>query len=217
MTTDDLQSNYQGVFDQKTGFGRRAALLIIDFVNAYIEKSSPFYAPGVVDAVQETKPLLKAARAARVPTIFTRNVFHPGAPDGGLFVRKVPALKIMQEDEAMGQIVESLAPGPEEIVLRKQYPSAFFGTSLTSLLSSQGIDTVVLAGCTTSGCVRATAVDTVSYGYRLVVARQCVGDRHPAPHEANLFDIHSKYGDVVDVAEIFAHFSAQTAASPWIE
>ena len=207
MDTVELRADYEGVFDQQVGFGQRPALLIVDFVNAYIDRMSPFFAPGVVSAVGETVPLLDAARDSQLPVIFTRNVFHASGRDGGMFLRKVPALREMQEDQPLGQVVSSLEPNADEIIVRKQYPSAFFGTSLASLLFSEGVDTVILAGCTTSGCIRATAIDAVSYGFRLVVPRECVGDRRPEPHEANLFDIDSKYGDVVDRSAVIARLT----------
>ncbi|NJM08553.1 isochorismatase family protein, partial [Candidatus Gracilibacteria bacterium] len=130
--------------------------------------------------------------------IYTRVVFQPNGLDGGLFVEKVPALRALIEGEPLAMIVPELPPTPQDVIITKQYASAFFGTTLAALLTSRSIDTIILTGCSTSGCIRATAVDGLQHGFRTVVPRQCVGDRHPGPHEANLFDINSKYGDVVD-------------------
>ena len=200
--TSDLAANYRGVFDSRMGFGRRPAILVVDFVRAYTEATSPLFAPAVVDAVQATAPLLQAARRHGVPVVFTRVVYHASGADGGLFVRKVPALRAMVEGNPLAGIVPELPPGADDLVLIKQYASAFFGTSLAATLTAGGIDTLVIAGCSTSGCVRATAVDAMQHGFRPIVPRECVGDRHDGPHEANLFDINAKYGDVLPLAEV---------------
>lgn len=202
MTSDTPESNYKNVFDSASGFGKRPAILVIDFVRAYTTQSSPLYAPAVIDAVRETTDLLKAARRAKLPVIFTRVEYHPSGVDGGIFVRKVPALRMLVAGEPMGELHPDLQVQPDELVLVKNYASAFFGTTLAATLTAQGVDTVVITGCSTSGCVRASAVDAMQHGFRVVVPRECVGDRHPAPHEANLFDINAKYGDVLPLAEV---------------
>ena len=207
--TDDLKTNYQGVFDGRLGFGHKAAVLVIDFINAYTAEGSPLYAPDVVTAVQETVDLLTQARHKGVLVIYTQVLYNANGVDGGLFVQKVPVLRRMVAGEPLAEIVPELPPQPQDVVLVKQYASAFFGTSLAALLTAQGIDTLIITGCSTSGCVRATAVDGMQYGFRVIVPRECVGDRHQAPHEANLFDIDSKYGDVVSKAEVMAYINSQ--------
>jgi maleamate amidohydrolase len=202
------EQNYSGVFDGKVGFGAHPALLVIDFTRAYTTPGSPFFAEGVVRAVRDTVPLLAAARAAGIPVIHTKVLYHPSGADGGWFVRKVPALRRMVPGEPLAEIDPAVAPLPEEVVIAKQYPSPFFGTSLAPMLTALGIDTLVLAGCSTSGCVRAGAIDGLQYGYRVIVPRECVGDRHDGPHDANLFDINAKYGDVVGRDEVIAHLAA---------
>jgi maleamate amidohydrolase len=197
MTEQGLQANYQGVFDSHTGFGKKPAVLVVDFINAYITEDSPLYAPDVVTAVEQTADVLHTARAKNVPIVYTKVLYNKNGLDGGIFVQKVPVLRRMIEGEPLAEIVPSLTPQSTDVVVIKQYASAFFGTSLSALLTSMGIDTLILTGCSTSGCVRATAVDGMQYGFRVVVPRECVGDRHKAPHDANLFDINSKYGDVV--------------------
>lgn len=195
-------------FASTLGGGERPALLVIDFVKAYITPGNPLYAaPGVPDAVAATRALLDAARAHAVPVIYTNVSFAPGGSDGGMFVRKVPALLQLTADSPMSQIVDELAPQPDEVVLNKRYASAFFGTPLVSMLTTLRIDTVILTGCSTSGCIRATAVDGMQYGYRVVVPRECVGDRTIEPHNANLFDIQAKYGDVVGRDEVLRYLA----------
>ncbi len=203
----DLQQNYRGVFDSQMGFGRAPAIVVVDFIRAYTEPGSPLYAPAVVQAVKATAPLLEAARAKGMPVIYTRVLYHPNGADGGLFVRKVPALRRMVEGEPLADIVPELPPGPNDVILVKQYASSFFGTSLAGMLTAQGIDTLIITGCSTSGCVRATAVDAMQYGFRPIVPRECVGDRHDGPHEANLFDINAKYGDVVPLSDIMTRLA----------
>jgi maleamate amidohydrolase len=205
------EQNYVGVFDGKVGFGSNPAVVVIDFTLAYTTPGSPFYAEGVVRAVRDTVPLLAAARRAGIPVIHTKVMYHPSGADGGWFVRKVPALRKLVPGEPLAEIDPAVAPLPDEVVIVKQYPSPFFGTPLAPMLATLGIDTLILAGCSTSGCVRAGALDGVQHGYRVVVPRECVGDRHDGPHDANLFDINAKYGDVVGREEVIAHLDSLTA------
>jgi maleamate amidohydrolase len=192
----------KGPFGSRIGWGRRPALVIVDFMRGYTTPGEPFYAPAVADAVARTEPLLRAARARALPVIFTRVLYSESAAEGGLFVRKIPALCKLVPGALAAEMVTELAPLPNEVVLVKQYASAFFGTPLAPMLTSLGVDTLILAGCSTSGCIRATAVDGMQHGFRVIVARECVGDRAPEPHDANLFDIDSKYGDVESLATV---------------
>jgi len=199
---ESLDENYaRGGFGKALAFGRRPALLVIDFVQAYLVKDSPLYA-GVEAARDGAAVLLGAARAAGIPVLHTNVVYQPGGRDGGVFFRKVPALASF-EAGAHPQLA-AFAPGLEpvagETVISKQYASAFFGTSLASTLTTLGIDTVLIAGLSTSGCVRASAVDCCQHGFVPVVVRDAVGDRAAGPHEANLFDLQAKYAEVVDLA-----------------
>jgi maleamate amidohydrolase len=207
MSEQTANDNYQGVWGQRIGFGQKAALLMIDFMRGYTNEGAPLYAPGVVSAVAQSVELLASARHHGIPVVHTNIRYHPGHfADGGIWVKKAPVMKDMVEGNPLAAFCEKVLPQADEVVISKQYASAFFGSSLASMLHAQGIDTVVLAGCSTSGCIRATAVDAVQHGFRTIVVRECVGDRHPAPHEANLFDIDSKYGDVVSKQEAIAHF-----------
>ncbi|SMF88768.1 maleamate amidohydrolase [Azospirillum oryzae] len=199
--------NYKGVWGNRIGFGERPALLVIDFMQGYTTEGAPLYAPGVVSAVAETVELLETARRTGIPVVHTNIRYHPGHfADGGMWVRKAPVMKDMVEGNPLAAFCPEVTPQPDEVVISKQYASAFFGTSLAPMLHAMGVDTVVLTGCSTSGCIRASAVDAVQHGFRTIVVRECVGDRHDGPHEANLFDIDSKYGDVVKKQEALAQF-----------
>ena len=204
--SDDLQANYAGVFDSQVGFERKAAVLVIDFINAYTTPSSPLYAPDVVKAVEASQSLLDQARRCHVPVIYTRVLYQKHGLDGGLFVKKIPVLREMVDENPMSHIVESIRPQDQDIILHKQYASCFFGTSLASTLTALGVDTVVMIGCSTSGCVRATAVDGMQHGFRVIIPQECVGDRHQSPHEAALFDVNSKYGDVMSKEDVMLAF-----------
>lgn len=205
MSNSSLQENYSGVFDGRLGFGHKAAVVVVDFICAYTTPGAALYAPDVVTAVSETKDLLDLARSKNVPVIYTNIYYDQGGLAGGIFVQKVPLLRKMVPGEPLAELVPELPPAPQDVIITKQYASAFFGTALAAMLTSQGVDTLIVTGCSTSGCVRATAVDGMQYGFRVIVPRECVGDRHQAPHEANLFDIDSKYGDVVSKAEVMGY------------
>ena len=206
---DDLTSNYAGAFDGRLPFGQRPALLVIDLVLAYVTPGSPLYAgPGVADVVACNERLVAAARAAGVPVIFTNVEYTPGGADGGVFYRKVPALQVFDRGSPLGAFPPTLSPLPGEVVITKQYASAFFGTPLASLLASQGIDTLLITGVSTSGCVRASALDACQHGFLPFVVREGCGDRHPAPHDANLFDLQAKYAEVIGEAAALEHIAA---------
>jgi maleamate amidohydrolase len=206
--SSDLKQNYSGVFDGQMGFGRAPAIIVVDFIRAYTEPGSPLYAPAVVEAVKATVPLLATARSKKAPVIYTRVLYNKNGLDGGLFVQKVPTLRRMVEGEPLADIVPELPPAANDVILVKQYASAFFGTSLAPMLTALGVDTLVITGCSTSGCVRATALDSMQYGFRPIVPRECVGDRHEGPHEANLFDINAKYGDVLPLKDVMSRLDA---------
>lgn len=203
---ENLQSNYQGVWGNRIGFGKKPVFLLVDFMQSYTTETEPLFAPDVIKAVQETKDILELAREQDILIIHTNILYHPNQLDGGMWVKKSPVMAAMVATNPVTQFCPEVKPLGDELVITKNYASAFFGTSLASILSTQGIDTVVIVGCSTSGCVRATAVDSVQYGFRTIVIRECVGDRHQAPHEANLFDIDSKYGDVVSKQEAINYF-----------
>lgn len=190
-------------FGNRIGFGRRSALLIVDFTVGFNDPR--LFGGGNVDAaVQRTVPLLGFFRQQSLPVAFTRVVYAEDGSDAGVFCMKAPNLRLLTEAHPAGQIVPELKPHPGELVVRKTQASAFFGTGLAPWLVQRGCDTVVVAGCTTSGCVRASVVDALSHNFRPVVARDCVGDRALGPHEANLFDMGQKYADILERDEIIA-------------
>jgi maleamate amidohydrolase len=195
--SDDLTENYRGAFDGSLGFGTAPALILVDFVEAYFDEQSPLYA-NVSSALSSALRIREAARAAGIPVFYTNVVYQDGGGDGGVFYRKVPALKAFVAGSPLGNWPQGLEPAEDEIVLSKQYPSAFFGTALADELSKRGIDTLIITGLTTSGCIRATCVDAMSHGFIPIVVADACGDRHQAPHDANLFDMNAKYGDVVN-------------------
>lgn len=202
-TEEDLLANYRKAYDNRVGFGSRPALLLIDFCQAYFEPGNALYSE-VDDAIASALRVRAAARAAGVPVILTNVVYHPSGIDGGRFFEKAMPLKNFVKGSAMGAWGPGLEPFEDELVISKQYPSAFFGTSLASTLTAAGIDSVILTGLTTSGCIRASCIDSMSYGFRTAVVAEACGDRHAAPHEANLFDMNAKYADVVSEAETIA-------------
>lgn len=200
---DDLSSNYSGVYEGRMGFGQNPALILIDFAKAYYDPESPLFA-GVDDTLAAALELRAAAREAGVPVIYTKVSYHPSMKNGGRFAQKVAPLASFVDGHPWGEFAEGLEVAEDEIVIAKQYPSAFFGTSLASMLTAAGHDSLIITGLTTSGCVRATCVDCCSHGFIPIVVEEAVGDRHEAPHQANLFDMNAKYGDVVSLADTIA-------------
>ena len=207
-TGDGLAEDYRRAgFSNRLGFGSRPALVVIDFCQAYLDPTSPLYA-GVEDARAACQRVLDAARAADIPVLHTRVEFQPGGANGGVFFRKVGALECFVRGNPLGAYGEGLAPTDDEVVVVKQYASGFFGTSLASTLTSMGVDTLIHTGVSTSGCVRATAVDACQHGFVPVVVRDACGDRNPQVHQANLFDLDAKYADVVSEQEVLDYLSA---------
>jgi len=211
-----LVENYSGSgFAQRLGWGARPVVLAVDVCVAYLDKSSPLFADAH-DAVASAGRVVEAARQAGVPVVFTRISYEPGGANGGLFYRKVAGLRVFDEGSPLGAYPPNCAPQPGEVEIVKQYASAFFETSLSEQLRVMEADTVVILGLSTSGCVRATAVDACSLGFIPIVVREAVADRHPRPHEQALFDLDAKYADVVTEREVLEHFDApyKFAATP---
>jgi maleamate amidohydrolase len=204
---DDMSASYSGAFDGHLPFGQRPALLIVDFVIAYLDKSSPLYA-AAEEALASNERLLSVARIAGVPVIFTNVVYNPEGSDGGLFYQKIPALHVFVEGSPLGKFPRTLMPRGDELVISKQYASAFFRTPLETALRAEGIDTLLITGMSTSGCVRATALDALQHGFAPFVVADACGDRHPAPHAANLFDLQAKYAEVISEADACAFIQA---------
>lgn len=217
MSEKDLDKDYEGAgFGGRIGFGKRPALVIIDFVAAYLAPDCMLYAgPSVEVARGETVKLLAAARKAGIPVIHTNVAFTPGGADGGVFFRKAKALKtfVKGANPAFQAFAEGLEPLESEVLITKQYASGFFGTTLAATLTAAGVDTVILAGLSTSGCIRATGLDACQNGFIPIVVRECVADRDARVHEANLFDLNAKYADVVGLDEVLDYLAEAASAA----
>jgi nicotinamidase-related amidase len=210
QSQEALVHNYKlGGFMQHLEFGDRPALVVIDFVKAYLLEDSPLYGgDGVRVALSGAIRLLAAARSARIPVVHTNVAYDANGRNGGVFFRKVGALSSFARGSGhpeRGEFADELAPVEGEMVITKQYASAFFGTTLAPTLTSMGVDTLLIAGVSTSGCVRATAVDCCQHGFVPMVVRDAVGDRAEGPHEASLFDLQAKYAEVVGLSDA-AHY-----------
>ncbi len=197
-----LEEDYEAAgFGGQLGFGKTPALLIIDMCMAYLDPSAPLYA-GIEAEHRNIKILLDAFRSADRPIIHTRVEYGAGGADGGLFYKKVAALKCFDKGNPFAEPPADLAPIGGEIVVTKQYASAYFGTSLASTLRAFGCDSVVITGVSTSGCVRASALDTLQNGFIPLVVEDACGDRDAGVHKANIFDLGAKYADIVTSDDI---------------
>lgn len=194
---DEDRYKKQG-FGNEMGMTGRIALLIVDFVNGFADPEA-FGGGNIPAAIERTKTLLATARRLGWKVAHTRIVFADDGADANIFSLKVPTMLGLTESNPASAIVDELAPESGEYVVRKTVPSAFAGTPLASWLVTHGVQTVVVAGCVTSGCVRASVLDAMQYGFRPVIVSDCVGDRAIGPHEANLFDMAQKCGDVMDL------------------
>ncbi len=204
--TDNLAENYKKAYDNQLGYGERPALILIDFVQAYFEPDCELYAD-VQAELDSALRIRDVARQAGVPVMYTNVVYDADGLNGGVFFRKAKPLHNMIRGNPMGAWPAGLTPAADELVVTKQYPSAFFGTSLSSTLTAAGIDSLIITGLTTSGCIRATCIDACSYGFIPIVVSDACGDRHDDPHQANLFDMNAKYADVVSEAQVTEYLS----------
>jgi nicotinamidase-related amidase len=201
MSDEQAEQVYERAgLGQRITMGSRPAVLVVDFSCGFTDPECTLGAD-MTEPVEATKRLLDAARAKGLPILFTTIGFDASLKDGGLWLQKVPSLGDLQLGGHWVEIDPRLEPREDETIVLKKGASGFFGTNLAAILISQGVDSVILCGATTSGCVRATAVDLLQYGYPTIVPRECVADRAQAPHDANLFDINAKYADVVSVDE----------------
>jgi len=210
MPDEEAQRIYeQARLGESVSLGQNPAVLVVDFSCGFTDAACTLGADMTTE-VEATKQLLDAARARGLPVIFTTIGYESSLKDGGLWLQKVPSLAELQLGGHWVEIDPRLEPQESEPVIVKKGASAFFGTNLASILVSQRIDSVVMCGATTSGCVRATAIDLLQYGFPTIVPRECVGDRAQAPHEANLFDINAKYADVVSLEEAIDYVESVT-------
>lgn len=198
----------------RQGFGNRLtiappiALLVVDFVVGFTDEAH-FGGGNINDALSRTCGLLELARSRGWAVAHSRIVFADDGSDANGFSDKVPALLRLTETARLSQIVDDVAPREGELLVRKNLPSAFAGTNLQAWLTRQGARTLLVAGCTTSGCIRASVIDAMNYGFVPVVIRDCVGDRALGPHEANLFDMGQKYAQLLDLEELLSNPSAR--------
>ncbi len=208
MSDQEAQEVYaRARLGESVTLGSRPAVLVVDFSCGFTDPESTL-GSDMSDAVEATRRVLHAARAKGLPVVFTTIGYEPSLKDGGLWLQKIPSLGDLQIGGRWVEIDPRLGAREDETIVLKKGASAFFGTNLPAILISQGVDSVVLCGATTSGCIRATAIDLLQYGYPAIVPRECVADRAQAPHEANLFDINAKYADVVSVDDALEYLES---------
>ena len=196
-------------FAARSGFGKRPGLLIVDFINGFTDPTSPL-GGDFSSQLDATNALLEVFRRDALPVVYTVIEYEPGFGDAGVFIQKVPSLSVLLRGSPMCAVDHRIAPAPGDHIVSKKFASSFFGTNLDGYFRTHGVDTCVIVGCTTSGCVRASAVDSLQYGYKTIVVREGCGDRAEGPHEANLFDIDAKYGDVIGLTECLDYVNGLT-------
>jgi nicotinamidase-related amidase len=214
-THDDEQARFfrERGFGLATGFGERPAVLVIDIMKAFSDATLPLGA-NLDRQILETNRILDAAHAVSAPVFFSYVAYdEPNCADAGIWGEKMTGLYGLTADSPIVALDERLHRLPSDAVFVKKYASCFFGTDLVSRLTSRRIDTLIITGCTTSGCVRASAVDAIQYGFRPIVAREAVGDRSQPAHDQSLFDIQAKYGDVLEVDTVVTYLQQRTAAA----
>lgn len=205
----DRDTDYeQAGFGQTLQPGASPGLLVVDVCRAYAEPESPLFAD-CQPAFDACRRLVDTSRQHNVPVIWTRVRYQPGGLDGGLFYRKVAALSCFDEGNPLGQWIPGLEPAADEVVVTKQYASSFFGTSLAATLNAAGIDTLLVVGVSTSGCVRASALDALQHGFVPLVVSDACGDRDQGVHEANLFDLGAKYAQLMGLSQALAYVESR--------
>jgi maleamate amidohydrolase len=205
MSDEQARSVYaRAQLGQSIKLGIHPAVLVVDLNHGFTDPASSL-GSDLTAVVEATRQVIEAARTKGLPIVYTTIGFEPNCKDGGLWPQKIPSLAELQLGSRWVEIDPRLDPGPDDTILLKKGASAFFGTNLAAILLAQRVDTVILCGATTSGCIRATAIDLLQHGFPTLVPRECVGDRAQAPHEANLFDIQAKYADVVSLEEALAY------------
>jgi maleamate amidohydrolase len=220
VTDQDVVARYAALREEfrsrglggRVGFGARPAVLVVDLVRGFTDPRSPL-AGDLEPQIEATNTLLGVARRGDVPVLFSTVAYDAGLQDAGVWIRKIPSNHLLVEGSEWVEVDERLGRRDSEGVLVKKYASCFFGTDLASRLMSRRIDTLLVTGCTTSGCVRATVVDACSYGFHTIVVEEAVGDRAELPHQASLFDMDAKYGDVVRLDDATAYLERCLAGS----
>jgi nicotinamidase-related amidase len=211
MYDDETDATYERAgFGAQVERGSRPGIVVVDLSRGFTEQRFPT-GSDLTAVVEANVALIAAARAIAAPVLYTTIAFDEADVNGACaWLRKAPGLGVLREGSELVEIDPRLPREPGDPLVVKRGASAFFGTSLAATLVALGVDTVIVTGAVTSGCVRATAVDAVQSGFPVLVPREAVGDRAQGPHEANLFDIQAKYGDVLPVAEVLAYLSSLT-------
>ena len=199
-------------FGHRVVRGDRPAVVVVDLTNGFTDAGQPT-GSALDDVVAHTRHLIDAAREAAIRVVFTTIAFDRARLGSSAWLRKATGMAALVEGSSLVAVDARLDQRADEVLVTKSGASAFFGTDLAAILTSQGVDTVVIAGATTSGCVRATAVDAVQSGFTVLVPRECVGDRARGPHEANLFDIDEKYGDVISVDDAIDYLQSRSSTT----
>jgi nicotinamidase-related amidase len=195
----------RGIFQERFGFGRTPAIVVVDFAYGWTDEAYAGGSARLDASVENTRRLLEAGRAAKVPIMYTTSPYRPHSGDQPFKSAADYSPAFRPWDERASQIDERVAPRPEDLVIEKENASAFFGTHLASYLIQHGVDTLLITGCSTSACIRATATDAKSYRFRPIVIRECVGDRVAACHVFTLHDIQARFADVVSLDETRAY------------
>lgn len=195
----------------RPGFGDRPCLTVIDFQYGFTDPECPLGSDHQDEPIRVSQRVLEAARHAGIPIIYTRVAYTPSLVDAGRFIEKVPSLSLFVEGSRWVEIDDRVKPEDGDYILTKRHSSAFIGTEFQQVLQAKGVDTVVSVGCSTSGCVRQTAVDANAYGFRSIVVSDAVGDRSWEQHRANLIDLDGKYADVMTSNEVIAEFKRRAS------
>lgn len=208
---DDLDIYKKQNFNNPVGLGEKPAVVTVDFIHAFTDPEH-FGGGNITDAVKATEKLLAGARKAGWPIAHSRVVYAEDGADAGAFAAKAPGLLKLTEASPLSHLVPEMDAQPGELIVRKTQASSFFGTDLAAWLRWHRVDTLLVTGCTTSGCVRATVVDAVSHNFRTIVLTDCVGDRAMGPHHANLFDMGQKYADLMPRDAVLAAYGLPVPA-----
>ncbi len=190
------------VFGNFLAFGNYPALLVVDLIEGFVAEDAPFYTPGIEATCQNVSILIDAFREHNFPIVHTTVEYQENGLDGGIFVEKIPALRKLVKGSRWTQFPDQVAPDSRGNIVSKRYASAFFGTHLAASLTAQRVDSLVIVGVSTSGCVRASAIDALQYGYRTIVVADCVIDIDKEAHQVNLRDIQRKYGEVINSEQV---------------
>jgi nicotinamidase-related amidase len=209
---DDYGS--RGIFQERFGFGLVPALVVVDFAYGWTDDAYAGGSRRLDGPVEATRRLLERTRARSVPVIYTTSAWRPESGDQPFKSAADKSAGFRPWDERACRIDERVAPHPRDLVLHKENASAFFGTHLAPYLIGHRVDTLLITGCSTSACIRATATDAKSYRFRPIIVRECVGDRSPVANEWTLFDIQARFADVASLDEALAYVASLSAATP---